>query len=187
MENIQLDSQPRVSFGKGAARKLRRSGLIPAVVYREGKTPTHISIDPNFLSLAFEKSGNPNHLVEINTDGNIQICLVKSVQRHPVTGIIRHVDFFEVKSDEEIQITVPISIVGKAVGVQMGGALRLIRRTIDLLCKPNDIPSSVPVDVTNLEIGKFVKASQVPSPENTDLVIPSDFNIVTVVKRRGKS
>ena len=187
MENIQLDSQPRSEFGKGAARKLRRSGFIPAVVYREGNTPAHISIDPDFLVLAFEKSGNPNHLVEIKTEGNTHLCLVKAVQRHPVSGILRHVDFFEVKAEEEIQISVPITLSGKSIGVQMGGALRIIRRMIDLRCKPGDIPSTVDVDVSNLEIGKFVKASEVVAPTNTELVIPSDFNVATVVKRRGKS
>ncbi len=185
MDNIQLQSEPRVNFGKGSARKIRRTGLIPAVVYREGNTPTHISINPDLLTLAFEKSGNPNHLVEIHCDGAKHICLVKSVQRHPVTAILRHVDFYEVDENEEITISVPISIVGRSLGEQMGGSLRIIRREIDVCCKPFSIPSSVPVDVTELDAGKFIKASEIAAPAETSLVIQADFNIATVVKKRG--
>ncbi len=187
MENITLSSSLRTDLGKGAARKLRRNGLTPASYYREGKEPTLISIDPRLLQLAFDKSGNPNNLVDIEIDGKVAAtCLVKDVQRHPVSGRIRHVDFYQVQSDEFITISVPVEVVGKSVGVQMGGVLRSIRRTVDVSCKPADIPATIQVDVTDLDIGKFFKVSQVKAPEGVEVIFSSDFNLLTVIKRRGK-
>ena len=144
MENITLSSSLRTNLGKGSARTIRRTGLIPAIYYREGREPTLITINPRLLQLSFDKSGNPNHLVNIEIDGKVAAtCLVKDVQRHPVTGNIRHVDFYQVEKDEVITISVPIEIVGKSIGVQMGGDLRTIRRTVDVTCKPGDIPATI--------------------------------------------
>ena len=109
--------------------------------------------------MAFDKSGNPNHLVNIEIDGKVvATCLVKDVQRHPVSGNIRHVDFYQVQSDEFITVSVPVEVVGKSVGVQMGGVLRSIRRTVDVSCKPADIPATMQVDVTDLDIGKILQS-----------------------------
>ena len=111
--------------------------------------------------------------------------MVKDVQRHPVTGNIRHVDFYQVKDSENITVSVPIEITGKSIGVQMGGSLRTIRRRIDIICKPSDIPATIKIDITNLDMGKFFKVSQVQPPEGVEVVYSSDFNLVTVIKRRG--
>jgi large subunit ribosomal protein L25 len=187
MENITLSSSIRTNLGKGSARTIRRTGLIPATYYREGREPTLITINPRLLQLSFDKSGNPNHLVDIEIDGKVSAtCLVKDVQRHPVTGNIRHVDFYQVEKDEVITISVPIEIVGKSIGVQMGGALRTIRRTVDVTCKPGDIPATIQLDVTNLEAGKFFKVSEVKPPSGVEIMFSSDFNLVTVIKKRIK-
>ena len=84
MSTIEMSVAAREGTGKGVARKLRRSGVVPAVIYRGGNTPTKISIDPNALTLAFERSGNPNTLVKLDVDGSSFTCLVREVQRHPV-------------------------------------------------------------------------------------------------------
>ena len=186
MENITLPSSIRTDFGKGAARKLRNQGLTPASFYREGEAPTLITINAQKLQIAFDKSGNPNHLVNIEIDGKVvATCLVKDVQRHPVTANIRHVDFYQVQDDEAITVSVPIEIVGKSIGVQMGGALRTIRRSVVVNCKPKDIPATMQIDVTDLNVGKFFKVSQVKPPEGVEVIYSSDFNLLTVIKRRG--
>ena len=102
MATVNLNASSRLGTGKGVARKIRRNGLVPASIYRDGKEPSLITIDPNTLTLAFEKTGNPNTLVNISVEGDEKTCLVKEVQRHPVTGVIWHVDFYSVKDDEEI-------------------------------------------------------------------------------------
>lgn len=187
MSIIEMPAQSRIETGKGIARKLRQSGVVPASVYRAGEVPTLITVDPMKLTLAFEKTGNPNSLVNLTVDGKTFQCLVKEVQRHPVSGLIRHVDFYEVKNDESIVVEVPVRTTGRAAGVAMGGALRLIRRELSVKCLPQDIPSHIDVDVTSVQIGKFIKVNQVPSPENVEIMFDSKgiFNVVTVVKRRG--
>lgn len=187
MSIIELPAQSREETGKGAARKLRQNGRIPAVVYRGGETPTQISIDPMKLTLAFERSGNPNNLVEIQVADNKLVCLVKDVQRHPVSGRIRHVDFYQVDESQELVVEVPVRTVGKAAGVAMGGALRLIRRDLKVRCLPQNIPAFIEADVSPLEIGKFLKVNQIASPEGVEVLFDENaiFNIATVIKRRG--
>ena len=187
MSIIEMPAQSRVDTGKGIARKLRKSGVVPASIYRAGEVPTLITVDPIKLTLAFERTGNPNLLVNLSVDGKSFQCLVKEVQRHPVSGAIRHVDFYQVKNDESIVVDVPVRTTGRAAGVAMGGALRLIRRELSVKCLPQNIPAFIDVDVTSVQIGKFIKVNQVASFENVEIVFDEKgiFNIVTVVKRRG--
>jgi large subunit ribosomal protein L25 len=187
MSTISLGASVRTNTGKGAARKIRSAGSIPASIYRAGNEPTLITVDPRELTLAFERTGNPNTLVDLKVEDKNFLCLVKDVQRHPASGVLRHVDFYQVDESEEIVVSVPVTIVGRSAGVAMGGALRLIRRDLNIKAKPQDIPAFIEVDVTKLEIGKFIKVDAIPSPENATIVYDESgiFNVVTVVKRRG--
>jgi large subunit ribosomal protein L25 len=185
MVSIDLSATVRTETGKGAARKIRHEGLVPATVYRGGEEATLLKIDPRLLQLGFERTGNPNTLVNLNFDDTTKVCLVKEVQRHPVSGVIRHVDFYNVTSDQKITVNVPIQAVGKAKGVALGGKLRVIRRTLTVSCKAADIPDSIDVDVTNVDVGEFLKASELPKIDNCELIFLSDFNVATVIRRRG--
>jgi len=189
MSTVTMEATARTQTGKGAARKLRRTGLVPAIVYRAGNDPSLISIDPKVLTVHFEKTRNPNTLVklEVNTGGEAT-CLVKEVQRHPVSGAIRHVDFYQVTEEDSIVVTVPVRTVGKAIGTTLGGALRIVRRELDVRCKPSDIPEAIEVDVTSLDIGKFIKVNEIANPTGTEILFDEKgiFNVVTVIKRRGQ-
>lgn len=187
MSSIDLTATIRTEIGKGAARKTRKSGLVPATVYRDGANATLLTIDPRALQLGFEKTGNPNTLVNLKFDDTSKMCLVKEVQRHPVSGVIRHVDFYNVLDDQQITVNVPVKAVGKAKGVAMGGKLRVIRRNLTVQCRPGDIPETIQVDVTNVDVGEFLKASTIPAPQNCKFVIASDFNVATVIRRRGSA
>lgn len=186
MSTITLDANIRINTGKGAARKIRSTGSVPASIYRAGNEPTLITLNPRELTLAFERSGNPNNLVDLNVNENNFLCLVKEVQRHPASGVIRHVDFYQVDEKEEITVSVPVSIVGRSVGVAIGGSLRLIRRELDVKSKPQDIPAIIEVDITDLDVGEFIKVDAVISPENTIIVFDESavFNVATVIKSR---
>lgn len=185
MATVNMTAESRADTGKGAARKIRQGGLIPAVIYRDGAEPTLITIDAKELELQFQRSGNPNTLVNITVGDDSWLCLVREVQRHPVSATIRHVDFYEVRDDEAITISVPVEPVGRAEGTRAGGSLQLMRRRMDVSCKPGDIPATIQVDVTPLGIGQFIRASQIPAPENTELLFTSDFNVVSVIGKRG--
>jgi large subunit ribosomal protein L25 len=186
MATVNLEASTRTGTGKGVARKIRRTGLVPASIYSGGVLPTLITIDPLALSLAFQRTGDPNTLVDIKVDGGKGTsCLVKEVQRHPVSGAIRHVDFYSLDAKKEIVVDVPVRTKGRAIGTQMGGSLRLIVRYLTIRCLPSNIPSVIEVDVTDLNIEQFIRASELPAAEGYVLVFKADFNVVTVTKNRG--
>ena len=185
MATIELSADLRTATGKSAARKIRQAGQVPATIYRNGEAATLIQIDPLALQLSFERTKNPNTLVNLVYGDEAKVCLVKEVQRHPVSGKIRHVDFYNVHDDQNITVDVPVKAVGKAKGVSLGGKLRIIRRSLTVQCVPANIPSHIEVDVTEVGVGEFLKASQITTPESFELILASDFNVVTVVRRRG--
>jgi large subunit ribosomal protein L25 len=185
MATISLKATSRTDSGKGYARKIRREGNIPAVVYRAGESAASVVIDPAEITLKFNRTGNRNTLVSLDLDSGARLCLVREVQRHPVTGSLRHIDFYEVEDDQYITVSVPIEPVGTAKGIKLGGKLRVIRRDLDVRCKPADIPATVQIDVTELLVNEFIRVSQVSAPENTELVYGGDFNVLTVVGKRG--
>ena len=185
MATVNLSATPRDDFGKGAARKIRAQGLLPAVIYRAGQPATSVTLDPRELENAFRRTGNRNTLVDLGVDGGNFVCLVKSTQRDPVSAELLHVDFYEVADGEPVEVSVPLEAVGKAAGVVAGGKLRMIRRDLTVSCKPGDIPASVEVDVTKLNVGDFVRVSEIEAPAGVAIVAPNDFNVITVVGKRG--
>ena len=185
MATVSLSATPRENFGKGAARKVRAQGLLPAVIYRAGQPATSISLDPRELENAFRRTGNRNTLVDLGVDGNSFTCLVKQTQRDPVSSDLLHVDFYEVSDSELVTVSVPVEAVGKAAGVVAGGKLRVIRRDLTVSCKPADIPDTVQVDVTNLNVGDFIRVSAIKAPSGVEILAANDFNVITVVGKRG--
>lgn len=184
MNAENISAAARGAFGKGSARKIRAAGSIPAVVYRGGDDASHITIDPAEIEGVFRRSNNRNTLVAIEADGRSRTCLVKDVQRHPLTQKILHMDFYEVDAADEVRVEVNIIPVGTAAGVKMGGRLRTLRRTVVLTCKPADIPSVIEADVSGVEVGKFLKLSDVSAPKGANFAYANDFNLYTVVGKR---
>ncbi len=185
MDAIALEAQSRPNFGKGAARKLRQSGNVPAIIYRAGELPTHLSVEPNVLRLLFRDAGNPNQLVSMTVDGSEHICLLKSAQLHPVTRQLIHVDFYEVAEQEEVTIEVPLNSQGIPEGVEFGGRLRPLRHTIRVSVLPGSIPVSIDVDVSHLAIDEMVRAGEVVLPEGCTLSLDERVNLFTCVGKRG--
>jgi len=185
MANVSLNVSSRTDMGKGAARKIRAQGLLPAVIYRAGQPATSVSLDPRELENAFRRTGNRNTLVDIGVDGKTFTCLVKQTQRDPVSAVLLHVDFYEVDGGEEVTVVVPINPTGKAAGEVAGGKLSIIKRDLTVSCKPGDIPAAVDVDVTALDIGDYIRVSGITAPSGVKIIAPNDFNVVTVVGKRG--
>lgn len=185
METLSLNATLRPTSGKGGARKVRAAGQLPAVVYRAGETSTAVVVDPHALELAFKKSKNPNSLVELNfDDGSKKICLVREAQRHPVNQVLRHVDFFEVDNDTPVVITVPIALHGRAAGIRAGGVMTQVARQLSVRCKPADIPATIPVDITPIEIGQALRVSEVPAPAGCTILYKVDSNVVYVMGKQ---
>ena len=186
MATVSLNAALRTQTGKGNARKIRAGGQLPAVVYRNGGPATSINIDGRELELAFHRTGDRNTLVNIVVEGGREhLCLIRDVQRHPVSKVLRHVDFYEVTADRPVKVRVVVRSVGRAAGTRAGGTLRIVRRELDLVCNPGDIPEAVDVDVTALRIGQFIRASEITPPAGCTINYGADFNVITVLGKRG--
>lgn len=185
METVSLAASARADLGKGAARKIRQAGGLPAVIYQGGTESLPITIDPKEFKMVFRRANNPNVLVGLAVGGAERVCLVKDIQRHPVTYEAEHVDFYEVDPEKKVTVTVRVATTGNSAGVKTGGTLRLIRRELVLQCKPGQIPEAIVIDITDLDVAQFVKISQVTAPEGCTFVFTTDFNVLTVMGKRA--
>lgn len=183
MEEISLSVEARSDRGKGAARRLRRSGKVPAVFYGPKSSPTPIAIDrKDFAAHVANLEGS--HLIRFQSDASElqqRVALVREVQHHPVNDGILHVDFYEVDLTQRLKVTVPLHFVGRARGVAEGGILQPIVREMDVECLPTDIPQFIEVDVTALDIHDAVHFADVQMPANVTAVFDANEAVVTVL------
>jgi large subunit ribosomal protein L25 len=106
--------------------------------------------------------------------------MVKELQSHPLSGELIHVDFYEFKEDEKIRVSVPVVITGKSAGVEVGGLLQIVRRELEVLCLPMEMPESIEIDVTNLEIGDSVHVDDISAEKGVEILADVNFTVVTV-------
>ncbi len=180
MESFSLDAEPRAGGSKNDSHKVRKAGGTPGVMYRAGAAATPIRFDGKALASIFRKTNNANTLLRVNVAGASRTCIVREIQRHPVSRAVEHVDFYEVAKGELVTVIVPVLAVGRAAGTRAGGTLRNLARFLTVKCDPYAIPATLDVDVTPLEVGQFVKASQVPLPGGVSILYAQDFNLFTV-------
>jgi large subunit ribosomal protein L25 len=183
METIEIQVQSRVDVGKSAARAIRRGGGVPGVLYGPKRTARAIRVD----GVEFEKrvgSVEGSHLLRLQSedpDINGLLALVKELQRHPVTRELIHTDIYEVDVNAKLRIRVPLHFVGKSKGVELGGILQPIRREVDVLCLPADMPEYIEVDVSELGVHEAIHISDLKVPPRIELSYDTDLTIVTVL------
>jgi len=185
MDAKTVQAEIREDLGKGAARKIRAAGRVPAVIYRAGEEAAHCTVDPNELQLMFRRSGNPNQLVSFEINGQTHTCLVKNAQKHPVSRELLHIDFYEVNVNEEVAVEVLVRIEGKAAGETFGGRVAFLRRTLRIAAKPGDIPEKFVINVDDLQVGQFVRAGDVDLPKGVSLAIDAGTNLVTCMGKKS--
>jgi len=172
---IRIPAEPRTDFGKGAARRVRRAGKIPAVVYGHGSDPVHVSLPGHELMLALK---TPNVLLELALDSGVTLVLPKSVQRDPVRHSLEHLDLVIVKRGEKVVVDVPVSLTGKIAG---GGLVELQQPTLSVETEATHIPTELVVDLEGAEIGTSIRAGEVVLPAGTTLAADPDSLVVAVV------
>jgi large subunit ribosomal protein L25 len=178
-----LEAEAREQAGKGAARALRRSGRVPAVIYGDKKDPLKISIDSQTLKLELSQSGFYLRLYDIKVDGKTEQVLPRDVQRHPVTSVPMHVDFLRIRAGTTIAVNVGVEFINEeeSPGLKRGGVLNVVRYEIELVCPAMAIPESIVIDLTGLDIGDGVHISSVKLPPDVEPVISDrDFTIATI-------
>ncbi len=187
METQTIQASARTEHGKGVARKLRRSGRIPAVAYGAGGEATSLSLNPAELHQLRKSRLGWNMPVTIEVDGGetIALALLRDVQKHPISRQLLHADFLRVADGETVTVRVPIRLEGKAAGSELGGRIAQPRRFITLVCQPALIPEAVVIDITPLEINDKVTLSELPVPDGCTTVYTTDVTVVACVGRRG--
>lgn len=184
MEKIELKATIRKTVGNGPARELRRQGMIPAVLYGPKSDPIMLSVVIRELE-HIVKTGNVGqmllNLVIQNGKKQSKTAMIKELQTQPVSGALLHIDFYEVAMDQKIRVSIPVVTSGEAVGVDLGGVLQMVRHEVDVFCYPNEIPESIEVDISNMEIGDSLHIGDVSLDEAIELADESNFTIVTVL------
>ena len=161
MAEIKISAVARTEFGKGAARRARRDGLVPAVLYGHGTDPVHVSLPGHDTLLALRAA---NALLAISIEGQSdQLALPKQVQRNPVRGTVEHVDLVIVKRGEKVTVEVPLHVIGDEN--RPDRVVNMDQQTISLEVLATNIPATIEIDVTSLEIGDSIAAQDLNLPE----------------------
>ena len=184
MDKLELQVNMREAGGKGAARRVRAQGGVPAVVYGTGSESVSLQVDARSLNAVLRQG--TNQIIDLKgPDGfKDRLVLLKELQQHPVTRQLIHADFYAVDATKKIEVAVPIELEGKCVGVEMGGVMDLVIRELPVRCLPLNIPSSFTVDVTELNIGDSLHISDVELPADVELVADPSLTLVQVAAPR---
>ena len=165
---IQLKAQPRTGAGTVEAKKARHAGLVPAVIYgRHLGKPQNLQLDAKELKAALGKTTGEHVLVDLEIAGGEKtLALIQDVQHHALKRHIMHLDFHALRADEKMHTTVPVVVFGESSGVKnSGGIIEQLLRSIEVECLPKDLPDSIVIDVTPLEIGDAIHIKDLPLPE----------------------
>lgn len=178
---VKLKAESRQDTGKGAARKIRATGRVPAVLYGPHLDPVRLSVDSRELWHALHTDAGTNVLISLQLDGDSYLTMPREVQRDIVRGSLLHVDFLRIRRDVAIQVQVPIHLTGESVGVKEGGVVEHHLWELHIECLPAQVPESIDADISRLGIGDSLHVSDLRLPSHFTLLTAEDETIVSVV------
>lgn len=183
METVALKAHLRDERGKNAARSLRRTGHIPAVLYGRTTPSTPISVERRAFD-AILREGTGNIFIDLNIEEEAgakpHTVMIKDMEIHPTYRDVLHADFYELDMSRKIRVDVPVVAEGTPVGVEDGGILQIIRRELEVWCLPNKIPEEIVIDVSHLGIGDSIHIEEVPADEGVEYPHEVDFTVIAV-------
>jgi large subunit ribosomal protein L25 len=177
----KLTAEMRDGAGKGAARKLRAAGRVPAVLYGHGMQPLSISVDARDLLHALHTGAGTNVLLDLEVDGDVHLAIPREVQRDYIHSRYLHVDFLAVRRDEKITVDVDIVEAGESVGVKEGGVVEHHLRQVHVECFPTDVPDHIEADITKLEIGDMLHISDLIAPQGVTFLTDPETPVISVI------
>ncbi|MCP5178681.1 MAG: 50S ribosomal protein L25/general stress protein Ctc [Pseudomonadales bacterium] len=194
-KQISIVAEVRTDAGKGASRRLRRTGKVPGILYGADADPVQLTLDANVLAKELQNEAFFSQVLSVSVAGTTQAAVVRDIQRHPAKGVVMHIDFLRISADRAIEVHVPLHFINedKCVGVKVGGGSlshNLAEITVSAL--PSKLPEYIEVDVENLDVGKSLHLSHLNLPEGVS--IPElahghdhDLLVVAVHAPRGGS
>ena len=180
MRQFQLAAELRHETGKGANRRLRQSGYIPAVIYGAGKENINLQVDEGLFGRLL-REGGANRLISLRLDGEDRAVLMQELQQDPVKGTPQHIDFLEVRLDEEVHVMVQVQLVGEAQRAEDGGVISQPLWEVEVSCLPTEIPEVLEIDVSGLVVGDSLQVKDVEVPPGITLVTDPEETVVSVV------
>ncbi len=168
-----LQADIRDDQGKGASRRLRRAGRVPAVVYGGGRPARAVALDQNAVKKALDQEAFYSSVIQIRVGERQQPVILKDVQRHPAKGFALHLDFQRIVADEKIRMNVPVHLKGEkeAPGVRTGGGLvSHLMNEVEVSCLPGNLPEFLELDISALEVDDSLHLSDIPLPEGVEII-----------------
>lgn len=185
MSKLTLEVSPRDGGNKGVGRRLRATGLIPAVIYGNGVDPRVVSVEPKKLHPVLTTPFGFNNVFDVQLGTETFQCMIKERQFHPIKRVLTHLDFYVVRDEQVIELDVAVSTVGKSAGERLGGRLQIVKRDVRLKCAIRDIPSTVVHDVTPLELGVALYIDEMTPPEGCEFTYRNRYPVIRIVRKRG--
>jgi len=173
-DDTRVSAETRTTFGKGAARRIRAAGKIPAVIYGHGTEPQHVTLPGHQVGLILRKA---NAVLELDIEGKEQLALVKDVQKDPVLQIIEHIDLIVVRKGEKVQVEVPIHLEGESYS---GTIATQDASTILVEVEATNIPERIVVSIEGLEEGTLIHAKDIELPKGSALISDEDLVVVGI-------
>ena len=190
-DTLTIIAQSRSDSGKGASRRLRRTGLVPGIIYGTGSDPQSISVQHNELAHQLENEAFYSSILSVEIDGKAQKVVLKNLQRHPARPFIMHLDLLRISGKEVIKMSVPLHFLGEetAPGVKEGGTASHHFTEVEVSCLPADLPEYIDVDVSAMDIGDAIHLSQIKLPEGVELPVLAlgedhDMAVVAILAAR---
>lgn len=184
METTTLQAEVRASRGKGPARRLRAQGKVPGVFYGPGVEPTPLTLSPKELTKALRGERGRNVVFKLSVGGKDELAMVRDLTTDPVTQELLHIDLYRVFEDKPLDVDVPFHAHGRAAGVVQGGVLNITRRTLPIRTTPANIPVSIDVDVTHLNIHDTISVEEVELPEGVVCTLQPKLTLVIILEPR---
>ena len=180
MAEVKLNVTKRPGLGKGAARRSRAAGKVPGVVYGSGMDPVAIEVDRREFVAALKTDAGMNVLLDLEVDGESIVTLARELQRDPVRGTLLHADFVKLDLTQEVEVEVPVHLVGEAAGVKEGGVLEQPLFNVHVRCLPTEVPESVEADVSALNIGDSLRVADLAEGRGFAILNDPDSPVVTI-------
>ena len=184
--DITITTEPREQRGKNEARRLRARGLSPAIVYGAGSDPVAVAVDPKAMNQILRSTSGHNTIFNVDIQGQVAPVMIVDWQNDPIKGRLLHIDLKRIDLTKRITVKVPVHTTGDPKGVKIQGGLHeVVTREIEIECLPDDIPEHFTVDVSELNIGQSVRASDIPLSGSMKLTSAPDTVISHVVAVRA--
>lgn len=182
-EAFEIIAESRSDTGKGASRRLRRTGMLPGIVYGGHKDPQMIALGHNALLRHLEHEAFYSHVLTLKVDGVESSVVLKDLQRHPAKPFVLHADFLRVSADEKLRMMVPLHFIneGSSKGVKAGGAVSHNLTEVEISCLPKDLPEFIPVDLAEMALGDILHLSELALPAGVALAHAPDPDVPVVI------